>query len=153
MSSPFEKRFAVHTCLGSHHSIPSIPHTLTHTQDYSCCIKNPPPDLRDIDKYHQRFRQYGDIVTITLALDNGHLLDCIARKKEVEKKLAESLEGTRLLEAERVDYDVHVEQSRLWKKAAFALGLYEDTSLLWKQRQHLKAAVSIKIVAVRRLLS
>lgn len=105
-------------------------------------IKNPPPDLRDIEKYHERFRQYGDIVTITLALDNGKLLECIARKKEVERKLAESVEGTRLLEAERLDYQVHVESSPLWKKIGFALRLYEDTPLLWKQRKYLAAAVS-----------
>ena len=33
-------------------------------QDYSVMIKNPPPHIHDVDIYHQRFRQYGDIVTV-----------------------------------------------------------------------------------------
>jgi hypothetical protein len=42
--------------------------------DYTVCIELPPPQWTDPDAYYERFKQYGDIVFITVCLNNGALM-------------------------------------------------------------------------------
>ena len=104
-------------------------------------VVNPPRDIKDPDAYRDLFCKYGEVVSVTLALNNGWLLTAIAQKKEVERKLAETVEGNRLLEAEELGCTWYMDQSPLWKRLMFAIGLYEDTVLLWGERERLKTEV------------
>jgi hypothetical protein len=42
--------------------------------DYSVCIHRPPKHITDPNVYHDLFKEYGEIVFITICLDNGALL-------------------------------------------------------------------------------
>ena len=101
--------------------------------------------MTDADAYKGLFSQFGEVVSVTLALNNGWLLTTLANKKEIERRLAETVEGNRLLEAERLGYAWAVDQSPLWKRVLFAVGLYEDSVLLWSFRERLKLQVRIRM--------
>ncbi|CAM9490348.1 unnamed protein product [Pylaiella littoralis] len=58
-------------------------------QDYSVCIHSPPraPGLSDPDTYRDKFCVHGEIVFITICLDNGSLLKTVAKKRVIEHQL------------------------------------------------------------------
>jgi hypothetical protein len=42
--------------------------------DYTVCIHRPPKQITDPNVYHDLFKEYGEIVFVTICLDNGALL-------------------------------------------------------------------------------
>lgn len=91
------------------------------------------------------FSKYGDVVSVSLALNNGALLEAIAAKKECETRLKETVEGTRLLEAEAQGYGIELQPSPLHKRLLHALGFYSDPLFLWQEREQLKARVAAAV--------
>lgn len=57
------------------------------TADYSVCITNPDPEIQNPDDYAEHFRQFGDVVLVTIVKNNGDLLKNVARKKVLQAKL------------------------------------------------------------------
>jgi hypothetical protein len=55
-------------------------------QDYAVCVQNPPISISDPDDYYKHFKQFGDVVFVTIAKNNGPLLKSITLKKEAEVK-------------------------------------------------------------------
>jgi hypothetical protein len=56
-------------------------------QDYSVRVHNPPRDADNADEWHEFFKQFGDVVNITICKNNGSLLRALAEAKLVEQKL------------------------------------------------------------------
>lgn len=122
-----------------------IDESMQTAQDYAVCVINPPPDLFDTDAYKAFFGRYGDIVSVSMALNNGALLEAIGDKKECETRLLETVEGERLLEAEEKGYGIELQQPPLAKRILHALGLYSDPLFLWREREALKARVAAAV--------
>ena len=51
------------------------------TQDYSVWVKNPLPEVDDPQEYYDVFKQFGEVVSITIAKKNGDLIDALAERK------------------------------------------------------------------------
>jgi hypothetical protein len=54
------------------------------TQDYSVIINNPPHNCTDPEEYRKFFSRYGDVVFVTIALNNGDLLTTLAERKAAQ---------------------------------------------------------------------
>jgi hypothetical protein len=64
-------------------------------QDYSVVVKDPDPDARDPDEWFTFFSQFGEVVSITVALKNGLLLNDLARQRYVRLMIDyEAVHGT-----------------------------------------------------------
>ena len=122
-----------------------IDESMQTAQDYAVCVINPPPDLFDTDAYKAFFGRYGDIVSVSMALNNGALLEAIGDKKECETRLLETVEGERLLEAEEKGYGIELQQPPLAKRILHALGLYSDPLFLWREREALKTRMAAAV--------
>lgn len=122
-----------------------IDESMQTAQDYAVCVLTPPPDVFDCDAYKEFFGRYGDVVSVTLALNNGALLDAIGDKKECETRLLETVEGERLLDADAKGYGIELQQPPLYKRALNALSLYSDPLFLWREREALKARVAAAV--------
>ena len=57
------------------------------TSDYSVVITNPSIEIQDPDVYRDHFKQWGDVVLVTIAKNNGDLLSDISEKKAVHAQL------------------------------------------------------------------
>lgn len=57
-----------------------------HAQLYSVCITNPLEGIRDPDAYLPLLTPYGEVVMITMVLDNGVLLQHLVEERELEKR-------------------------------------------------------------------
>ncbi len=122
-----------------------IDEAMQTAQDYAVCVLNPPPDLFDCDAYKALFARYGDVVSVSLALNNGGLLEAIGDKKECETRLLETVEGERLLEAEEKGHGIELQPPPVHKRLLHALGLYSDPLFLWREREALKARVAAAV--------
>jgi hypothetical protein len=65
-------------------SVEAIDVSQQTAQDYSVCITNPPENALKPDDYHSFFSQFGEVVLITVALNNGLLIKKIADRKVYE---------------------------------------------------------------------
>jgi len=68
-------------------------------QDYAIAVKNPDPDLKDVQAYHDFFLQFGEVVYVGMAVTNGQLLKALARKREIEFHMSLSPEGQQILDS------------------------------------------------------
>jgi hypothetical protein len=57
-------------------------------QDYSICVHDPDLDAVDPDEWYRFFSQWGDVAVVTVALDNGTLLDVLADRVMIKKQIA-----------------------------------------------------------------
>jgi hypothetical protein len=57
------------------------------TQDYSIWIKDPPQDVTNPQEYYNFFKQFGEVVFITIAKDNGALIEELSERKALTSKL------------------------------------------------------------------
>lgn len=53
---------------------------------YAVCVLNPTEDERNPDAYLPLFRQYGEVVMITMVLNNGKLIQSLAKERELEER-------------------------------------------------------------------
>jgi hypothetical protein len=53
-------------------------------QDYSVLVQDPDADAKDPDEWRSFFEQFGEIASITVALDNGPLLQALARRRLIK---------------------------------------------------------------------
>lgn len=65
-------------------SVEAIDVSQQTAQDYSVCITNPPENALKPDEYLNFFSQFGEVVMITVALNNGALIKAIADRKVYE---------------------------------------------------------------------
>jgi hypothetical protein len=65
-------------------SVEAIDVSQQTAQDYSVCITNPPENALTPDEYYNFFAQFGEVVLITVAIDNGELIKKIADRKVSE---------------------------------------------------------------------
>ena len=65
-------------------SVEAIDVSQQTAQDYSVCITNPPENALQPDEYYSFFSQFGEVVMITVALNNGALIKKIANRKVYE---------------------------------------------------------------------
>jgi hypothetical protein len=65
-------------------SVEAIDVSQQTAQDYSVCITNPPANAVKPDEYYDFFSQFGEVVLITVALNNGELIKKIADRKVSE---------------------------------------------------------------------
>jgi hypothetical protein len=91
--------FAVYTGYKGNAIAEDIDLSQQTTQDYSVAITNPPPHIRDPDKYFEYFKQFGDVVFITYLVNNGDLLAAI-REKRVYTEYLHILEGRKVIDNE-----------------------------------------------------
>jgi hypothetical protein len=56
-------------------------------QDYSVKVENPPKDADDALEWFDFFKEYGDVVNITICKNNGDLLLAIGQAKLIEQEL------------------------------------------------------------------
>jgi hypothetical protein len=124
---------------------PQHPQSMQTAQDYAVCVLNPDPGFFDCDAYKTLFSRYGDVVSVTLALNNGALLEAIRDKKELETRLGETVEGERLLEAEEKGYGIELQPPTLLKRLLHSLGLYSDPLFVWREREAVKARVAAAV--------
>lgn len=57
------------------------------TSDYSIVITNPDKEVQDPDEYREHFRQFGDVVLVTIVKNNGDLLRDVTNKKVLQNRL------------------------------------------------------------------
>jgi len=59
--------------------------------DYSLCVRNPPPDARDPEKWRDFFNQFESnnkqVVAVTIALKNGILINSLLQRRRMRKQL------------------------------------------------------------------
>jgi Ca2+-binding EF-hand superfamily protein len=56
-------------------------------QDYSICIHDPDHDALDPDEWRAFFGQWGDVAVVTIAINNGRLLETVANRLEIKKQI------------------------------------------------------------------
>ncbi|CAM9375034.1 unnamed protein product, partial [Chrysoparadoxa australica] len=105
--------------------------------DYTVCIHNPPAIVRDPDAYHVRFKKYGDIAFVTIALNNGELLKAIAHKEVLEHKLRAREAARSLASAAKQGSEVELmsaiptnDSLPDWKLKLQPLGLFQTVEYL-----------------------
>jgi hypothetical protein len=87
-------------------------------------VHNPPQGVTDPDAYHKFFSRYGDVVFVTVALDNGQVLRLLRRKRELRPTLKQTAEGRALLEAEATGSELpSPAEVTAWSRFKYALGL------------------------------
>jgi hypothetical protein len=70
------------------------------TSDYSVQVDNPPYTISDPDEYYRHFSAFGDVVLVTIAMNNGDLISTMAEKKvyeegiEAQQRYKEIADGT-----------------------------------------------------------
>lgn len=57
------------------------------TQDYSIWVKNPPAEYCDPQDYYEFFAKFGEVCFITVAKNNGDLIDILSERKALQEKL------------------------------------------------------------------
>ena len=57
-------------------------------QDYSIMVNDPDPDATDPDEWKEFFSQWGHVSYVTVAVDNGELLQLLAERKRVLRLLS-----------------------------------------------------------------
>jgi hypothetical protein len=82
--------------------------------DYTVCVQHPPEGLSSPDEYFYHFQKWGEIVFVTVALNNGELLSAIARKRSIEHMIKSSLG----------EAEVGIAELPWWKRALQPLGLF-----------------------------
>ena len=65
-------------------SVEAIDVSQQTAQDYSVCITNPPLNALNPEEYYPFFSQFGEVVMITVALNNGELIKKLADRKVYE---------------------------------------------------------------------
>jgi hypothetical protein len=83
------------------HQIQKIDVSQQTTKDYSVVITNPPLEIEDPQEYYDFFSQFGEIVLITVAKTNGHILRIFAKKKRGEADMVKVDQYLRMLFAHR----------------------------------------------------
>jgi hypothetical protein len=68
-------------------SVEAIDVSQQTAQDYGVCITNPPENALDPEEYYNFFSKFGEVVLITVALNNGELIKKIADRKVNEGNL------------------------------------------------------------------
>ena len=60
-------------------------------QDYSVVVEDPDPDASDPDEWREFFSQFGEVASISIALDNGHLISLLAdcRVSKIARAISE----------------------------------------------------------------
>jgi hypothetical protein len=54
---------------------------LQSAQDYTVVCEHPPADAVDTEEWYQFFSQFGEVASITIAVDNHELLDCLVQRR------------------------------------------------------------------------
>lgn len=57
------------------------------SQDYSVVVTNPPEDVNDPEEYFKFFSKFGDVVLVTIAINNGSLITALAQRKALQDKV------------------------------------------------------------------
>jgi hypothetical protein len=57
------------------------------TQDYAIWVKNPSPTLDSPEEYYNFFSKFGEVCYITIAKNNGDLIDALAERKSCHEKI------------------------------------------------------------------
>eukprot|EP00611_Tribonema_gayanum_P002873 TRINITY_DN121_c1_g1_i4.p1 TRINITY_DN121_c1_g1~~TRINITY_DN121_c1_g1_i4.p1 ORF type:complete len:1018 (-),score=374.78 TRINITY_DN121_c1_g1_i4:750-3803(-) len=122
-------------------------------QDYTVCIEHPPPHVIDPDVYYEHFKKYGDIVFITVCLDNGALMEKVTRKHVLEQRLRASEMSSRVVARETGVLDKGQKDLKWWQRQLQKVGLYETResleAKLTKTRSELKGMAQRPYVPVR----
>jgi hypothetical protein len=124
------------------------------TQDYAIEVLNAPKaTTQDLDAYAEYFRRWGEVVFVTVALDNGRLLRLLRRRRELRALLSTTVEGVSLLEAERSGASLESlrpEQPSFPKQLLYRLGLYSHGSLVAAEYLSVKAQVAAEAAQAQR---
>ena len=59
------------------------------TQDYSVWVRNPPADFCDPKDYYEFFSKFGEVCFITVAKNNGDLIDALSERKALMERIAD----------------------------------------------------------------
>lgn len=105
----------------------------------------PTPTTQDPEAFASYFRRWGDVVFVTVALDNGRLLRLLRRRRELRARLQTSIDGMSLLEAERGGASPETllpPAPSLLKRLCYRLGLYSHASLLAREYLRLQQRVA-----------
>jgi hypothetical protein len=54
---------------------------LQSAQDYTVVCMHPPADAIDTEEWYQFFSQFGEVASITIAVDNSEMLDCLVQRR------------------------------------------------------------------------
>ncbi|KAG5181949.1 hypothetical protein JKP88DRAFT_349056 [Tribonema minus] len=63
-------------------------------QDYSIRVEDPDKDATNPDEWREFFQQFGHVTYVTVALDNGTLLESLVKKRTIMHKLELEVGGT-----------------------------------------------------------
>ncbi|KAI2492655.1 hypothetical protein MHU86_21895 [Fragilaria crotonensis] len=76
------------------------------TTDYAVEVRNPPKDARDPDEWKQFFDQFGQVASITVALDNEELVRALLLRRTLMSKLEDLLPPGLKLNPDNLDVAV-----------------------------------------------
>ncbi len=114
-------------------------------QDYSVCIHSPPSNFIDPDRYYRQYSKYGEIVFVTVVLNNGKLLKEISEKRVIDHqiKALRATEQRRRREAGNSSVNILETETKLpwWKTMLQPLGLFKTLESLELRRKKVKAAI------------
>lgn len=106
------------------------------SMDYSLCIKNPPRTVTDPQEYYDHFKQFGEVVYVSVAKNNGALLQALAQKKVLESELASILALEEHARQKNRTYHTQENLSLFERVLQRTMGMYRTTELV---RQELAA--------------
>ena len=72
--------------------------------DYTVRVDNPPRNITDPMQYYKFFSKFGDVVLVTVALNNGKLAECMGNKKLLEEMLLAQQQYKFLAESQQQVY-------------------------------------------------
>mmetsp|Transcript_5867 Transcript_5867/g.8808 ORF Transcript_5867/g.8808 Transcript_5867/m.8808 type:complete len:978 (+) Transcript_5867:167-3100(+) len=107
-------------------------------QDYSVCITNPPENIVDPDVYYDHFSDYGDIVFITVCLNNGIVMKKVREKIEVENRLIAMITNSQYDEFDPKKADILQSSLPFWQQFLQRYNLYETKESLRKRLKGIK---------------
>ncbi len=111
-------------------------------QDYSVCVHNPPSNFIDPDRYYRHYSKYGEIVFVTVVLNNGELLKKITQKRVLHHQI-KALHAAGQQAAGNSGVNHHETETKLpwWKRMLQPLGLLATLESLELRRKKLKVAI------------
>jgi hypothetical protein len=143
MMAYFWKRLAVAT--------EEIDEAVQSAQDYSVVVDDPDIDANDPDEWYRYFSQFGEVASVTIALDNGKFLDALVEQRL--NKLSSDLEAEKAglkpnLDMPAADETPEEKVMRVWLKSELEKTTKNSSKVshFWNQRTEAKKKQTTKFI-------
>lgn len=111
----------------------NVHHNHAHQRISLQYIKNPPRTVTDPQEYYDHFKQFGEVVYVSVAKNNGALLQALAQKKVLESELASILALEEHARQKNRTYHTQENLSLFERVLQRTMGMYRTTELVRKE--------------------